>query len=150
MTGAGHPPRPPGAAAVPAPTSALPDGAGQPPPPAAAPHGAAGQATVELVALLPLLVVAGLAAAQVLAAGAAREAAAQAAAAGAAALLQRGDPEAEAREAAGVRAGRLLVRVEGRQVEVRVRPRALLPALGEHLEARALADAGPPAGDGPR
>ncbi len=103
-----------------------------------------GQASVELVALAPLLVIVVLAAAQVLAAGAARELADHAAEAGAVALLQGTDAKAAARDAVpGWSRGRLAVRVDGRRVRVRLRPRAFLPALGGMLEASGDADAGP-------
>lgn len=105
--------------------------------------GQTGQASVELVALLPAVLVVALAAAQVLAAGAAREAAGQAAAAGAAAMLQDRDPREEARAAAGVPARRLRIEIDGRRVDVRVTPRAVLPGLAERLSSRASADAGP-------
>jgi hypothetical protein len=99
---------------------------------------------VELVALVPLIVAAVVAAAQVLAAGAARELADHAAEAGAVALLQGGDPRAAARDAVpGWSGGRLAVRVDGRRVRVRLRPRALLPGLAGILEATGEADAGP-------
>ena len=61
--------------------------------------GPRGQASVELVALLPLAALVALAIGQLLAAGAARELAGNAAEAGAAALLQGGDPAAAARAA---------------------------------------------------
>ncbi len=103
-----------------------------------------GQASVELVALAPLLVIVVLAAAQVLAAGAARELADHAAEAGAVALLQGTDAKAAARDAVpGWSRGRLAVRVDGRRVRVRLRPRAFLPTLGGMLEASGDADAGP-------
>jgi hypothetical protein len=103
-----------------------------------------GQATVELVALVPLLLAIVLAAAQLLAAGAAHELADHAAEAGAIALLQGGDPVAAARAAVpGWSHGRLDVHVDGRRVAVRLRPRALLPALAAMLEATGTADAGP-------
>jgi hypothetical protein len=120
--------------------------------PAARPKGAAraparapaGQASVELVALLPLAALIALAIGQLLAAGAARELAGNAAEAGAAAILQGADPAAAARDALpGWSRERAAVRVAGRRVEVRVRPRALLPALAESLVATASADAGP-------
>ncbi len=57
-----------------------------------------GQATVELVALLPLAVAAGLAGATILAAQSAAEHAGHAAHAGAIALLQDRDPRAAARD----------------------------------------------------
>ena len=104
-----------------------------------------GQATIELVALLPLLVVVGLAAAQLLAAGAARELAGNAAEAGAAAMLQGGDPGDAARAALpGWSRDRAVLRVDGRRVHVRLGPRTVLPGLASRLTATAVADAGPP------
>jgi len=103
-----------------------------------------GQASIEFVAVVPLLVAAVFAAAQVLAAGAARELADHAAEAGAIALLQGSDPASSARDAVpGWERGRVAVRVDGRRVRVRLRPRAFLPALGGMLEATGVADAGP-------
>ena len=103
-----------------------------------------GQASVELVALLPLALLVALAAGQVLAAGAARDLAGNAAEAGAMAIVQGGDPRAAARDAVpDWSARRVAVRVHGRRVEVRVRPRALLPGLAGPLTAGASADAGP-------
>lgn len=104
----------------------------------------AGQASVELVALAPLMLAIVLGAAQLLAAGAARELADHAAAAGAIALLQGSDPRSAARDAVpGWSRGRVVVRVEGRRVRVRLRPRAFLPALAGLLEMRGEAHAGP-------
>jgi hypothetical protein len=103
-----------------------------------------GQASVELVGILPLAVLIALAIGQLLAAGAARELAGHAAEAGAVALLQAADPLATARSAVpGWSRGRVAVRVRGRRVEVRLRPRTLLPGLASLLEASATADAGP-------
>ena len=80
--------------------------------------GVSGQATVELVGLLPLAVLVALAIGQLLAAGAARELAGHAAEAGAVALLQGGDPKAAARDALpGWVHGRANVHVAGRRVE---------------------------------
>jgi hypothetical protein len=111
--------------------------------PVAAPSG---QASVELVALLPLAALIALAIGQLLAAGAARELADNAAEAGAAALLQGSDPAAAARAALpGWSRERTAVHVAGRRVEVRVRPRTVVPVLADHLVATASADAGPPA-----
>ncbi len=108
--------------------------------------GPAGQASVELVALLPVLVVVVLAALQLLAAGAARELAGHAAGAGAIALLERDDAAAAAREAVpGWSRGRLEVRVTGARVTVRLRPATLLPGLAGLLTATVRADAGRPA-----
>jgi hypothetical protein len=105
----------------------------------------AGQASVELVAILPLALLVALAIAQFLAAGAARELAGNAAEAGAVALLQRGDPAAAARAALpGWSRERASVRVSGRRVEIRIRPRAVIPLLADRLAAIASADAGPP------
>ena len=104
-----------------------------------------GQASVELVALLPLAALIALAIGQLLAAGSARELAGNAAEAGAAALLQGADPTAAARAALpGWSRARTTVHVAGRRVEVRVRPRTVVPLLAERLEASATADAGPP------
>jgi len=103
-----------------------------------------GQASIELVALTPLLVVVVLAAAQLLAAGAARELADHAAEAGAVALLQGHDPQAAARDAVpGWSRGRVRVRVDGRRVQVRLRPRAVLPTLAGILQTTGDAHAGP-------
>jgi hypothetical protein len=106
--------------------------------------GQTGQATVELVALLPLVVVVGLAAGQLLAAGAARELAGNAAEAGAAAMLQGGDARGAARAALpGWSRQRAELRVDGRRVRVRLVPRAVLPGLASRLTATVTADAGP-------
>jgi hypothetical protein len=116
---------------------------------ACAPIAERGQASVELVAILPLALIVTLAVAQVLAAGAAREQAGLAAQAGAAALLQDGDPKAEARAAVPGRArDRVDVTVTGRRVRVVVEPRALVPGIAGLLVARATADAGPAAAAG--
>ena len=103
-----------------------------------------GQATVELVGILPLAVLVALAAGQLLAAGAAREFAGHAAEAGAVAIVQDLDPEAAARDALPDWSSRRVeVRVEERRVRVRVRPVALVPGLADELAATATADAGP-------
>ena len=105
--------------------------------------GERGQSTVELVALLPLLVVIGLACAQVLMAGAARELAGNAAEAGAIATLQGRDPEAAARDAIpGWTGSRIEVEVRGGSVLVEVEPASLVPPLARLLVARAKAHAG--------
>jgi hypothetical protein len=104
-----------------------------------------GQASVELVALLPLAALTALAIGQLLAAGSARELAGNAAEAGAAALLQGSDPAGAARDALpGWSRERSVVHVSGRRVEVHVRPRTVVPVLAGRLEATATADAGPP------
>ena len=108
-------------------------------------RGEAGQASVELVVLAPLLVAVVLAAAQLLAAGAARELAGHAAEAAAIAILQGADPAAAARDAVpGWSRERMSVRVAGRRVSVRMRPPSPIPALAGLLVARRTADAGPP------
>lgn len=104
----------------------------------------AGQATVELVALLPLLGVVTVTAAAVLAGHGAQEQAGAAAQAGAMALLQGGDPRAAARRALPPASReRSTITIHGRRVTVRVRPRLPIRAVGEALTAEASADAGP-------
>ena len=103
-----------------------------------------GQATVELLGLIPVAIAVGIAVFCVLAAGRARELAAHAAGAGAVALLQDGDPEAAARRAAiGSSAGAMRVSVRGRVVTVEVRPALPVRTLSEALAATRSADAGP-------
>jgi hypothetical protein len=104
----------------------------------------AGQASVELVAILPLALLIALAIAQLLAAGMARELAGNAAEAGAVALLQGTDPAAAARAALPDWSHeRATVSVSGRRIEIRVRPRTVIPLLADRLAATASADAGP-------
>jgi hypothetical protein len=106
--------------------------------------GAAGQATVELVAILPLLVAVALAVGQLLAAGAAHELAGTAAESGAAAILQGLDPQKAATGALpDWSQSRVDVQVAGRRVRVHVRPVPLLPGLADLLASTATADAGP-------
>jgi hypothetical protein len=103
-----------------------------------------GQATVELVGVLPLAVLVALAVGQLLAAGAARELAGNAAEAGAAAILQGGDPKAAARDALpGWSDDHAEVRVSGRLVRVRLRPVPVVPGVADQLAATVTADAGP-------
>ena len=105
--------------------------------------GNAGQASVEAVALMPLLLAVVVAAGQLLAAGVSRELAAHSATAGAAALIQGRDARAAARHALPGWAGRRLsVVVSGRAVSVRLRPPGV-PGVAALLEAQAEADAGP-------
>ena len=102
----------------------------------------AGQSTVELTALLPLLVLLALGVHAVLAAHAAREQAGTAAEAGAIALLHDRDARAAARDALpGTAHRRAAIDVDGRRVTVTVRP--ALPLLAPRLTGRATADAGP-------
>jgi hypothetical protein len=103
-----------------------------------------GQATVELVGLLPLLLAVALTAATVLAGQAAAEQAGQAAEAGAVARIQGGDPRRAVRDALPDRARPGAdVAIDGSRVTVTVRPRVPLPFLAGALEATATADAGP-------
>jgi hypothetical protein len=106
-----------------------------------------GQASVELVALLPLLVAVALAVGHVLAAGAAHELAGHAAEAGAIAVL-RGGGALEARDAARAALPawsrkRVEVDVTGRRVRVRLEPVALVPGAADVLAASVSAHAGP-------
>jgi Flp pilus assembly protein TadG len=104
-----------------------------------------GQASVELVALLPLLLAAGLGVFSLLGAGAAAEAAGAAAEAGAIALVQGRDAEGAARAALdGWPRPDTRIRVSGRRVTVRVAPAGPLPALDDRLAATVTADAGEP------
>lgn len=108
------------------------------------PGSAGGQATVEIVGILPLAVLVALATGQLLAAGAAAELAGHAAEAGAAAVIQGRDPRAAARDALpGWSSARVAVRVRDREVRVRVRPLTLIPGLADELAATVTADAGP-------
>jgi hypothetical protein len=122
----------------------------RPPRPTATPSGRAarpaeaGQASVELVAMVPLLVAVALALGQLLAAGAARELAGHAAEAGASALGRGDDPRQAARAALpGWGRGRLEVEVKGRRVTATVEPLPFVPPLAERLRSSATADAGP-------
>jgi Flp pilus assembly protein TadG len=102
-----------------------------------------GQASVELVALLPLLLAAGLGVFSLLSAGAAAEAAGAAAEAGAVALVQGRDAHAAARAALdGWPRPDTRIRVRGRRVTVRVTPAGPLPPLDDQLAATVTADAG--------
>jgi hypothetical protein len=95
----------------------------------------AGQATVETVALVPALVVVGLAVLQLLAVGYASVLAGNAAEAGALALAAGADVPAAAREALpGWSEARARIDVEGGRVAVRLRPPSPLRELAEELE----------------
>jgi hypothetical protein len=101
-----------------------------------------GQATVELAALLPLVVVIALAGYALLAGLAAGEQAGVAAEAGAIALLQDRDAGAAAREALPARSRRTAtVRIDGRRITVAVRPR--VPLVARLLRTSVTAHAGP-------
>jgi hypothetical protein len=105
----------------------------------------AGQSSIELLGMLPLVLLVLLSLAQLLATGAAHSAASGAAEAAAAALVQHtADPTAAARAAApSWSRSRMSVAVDGRHVRVRVEPRAFLPGTTGLLAATAEVDAGP-------
>jgi hypothetical protein len=99
-----------------------------------------GQASVELLGLLPLLLVVALAATQVLAVGYSSVLAGNAAEAAALALAGGGDPEAAVRDALpGWSRRQVEVALAGGEVKVRLRPPALLPPLARELEVTARA-----------
>jgi hypothetical protein len=101
---------------------------------------AAGQASVEALAMVPLLLAVGLGALQLLAVGYASVLAGGAAEAGALALAAGGDARAGAREALpGWSRSKASIRVEHGEVEVRLRPPSLLKSLSERLEITAAA-----------
>lgn len=104
--------------------------------------GQRGQASVELVALIPLVVLAVAAAVQVLAAGTAHERAGAAAEAGAVAILQDADPKAAVEAALGDALERASFTISGRRVRVTVRPRAFAAPVAEALASTSMADAG--------
>jgi hypothetical protein len=97
-----------------------------------------GQASVELVALFPLLLVASLAAAQLLAVGYSGVLAGNAAEAGALALAGGGDARAAAHRALPGWS-RTRVTVKGGEVRVELRPPTLLRPLTGELEVSAEA-----------
>ena len=101
---------------------------------------ARGQATVEVVALIPAMVAIGLGVLQLLAVGYASVLAGSAAEAGALALAGGGDARAGVREALpGWSRARARIEVSGGRVEVRLRPPSPLRALSEELEVTAAA-----------
>lgn len=103
--------------------------------------GEGGQAAVELLATLPLLLLIALAVMQVLAVGYAGVLAGNAAEAGALALAGGGDARAAARAALpGWTHARGRVSVQGGEVTVRLRPPTLLPTLSRRLELSGTAE----------
>ena len=101
-----------------------------------------GQATVEVVGMLPLIAVVAYAALQALAAGLAAELADHAAEAGAVAILEGGDPHDAAEHAIpGWSGAHIDVAVHARTVRVRVRPPAVLRSVGDLLASTAEAKA---------
>jgi hypothetical protein len=102
--------------------------------------GERGQAAVELLATLPLVLLVALVLAQMLAIGYASVLAGNAAEAGALALAGGGDPRTGARAALpGWTRARGQVSVRGDEVKVRLRPPALLRALSRRVEVSAVA-----------
>ena len=103
-----------------------------------------GQATVELVAFLPLAFAVTLAAASIVSGQGAREHAGEAAHAGAMALLLDEDARAAARDALPARDRTAAhISVAGRRVTVALPASGLLGRLLPRLESSASADAGP-------
>jgi hypothetical protein len=104
----------------------------------------AGQASVELVAALPALLLAALVALQMLAAGYALTLADGAAEAGALALASGRSAASAARSALpGWASDDVEVAVRGGEVSVRLRPPSPLPALAERLTVSSTAAARP-------
>jgi hypothetical protein len=107
-------------------------------------RGEAGQASIELLGMVPLCFVVALGAGELLAAGVARTSAGGAAQAAAMAIVQGGDPERAARAAApGWATSRVRVHVDGRRVRVQITPTGLLPGTASLLASESEADAGP-------
>jgi hypothetical protein len=103
-----------------------------------------GQSTVELVAALPALLLAGLLALQLFAVGYALTLADGAAEAGALALASGGSAKAAARDALPAWAEEEVeVAVHGGRVSVRLRPPSPLPALADRLAVSSSAAARP-------
>jgi hypothetical protein len=103
-----------------------------------------GQSSIELVALLPLTLIIGVAIMSLLAARSAAGEAAAAAQAGAMALIQDADASEAARAALPAPARhRAEIRVHGRRITVTVRPATQPPFLARTLASTATADAGP-------
>ena len=99
-----------------------------------------GQATLELLGLVPLLLAVALAGAQLLALGYSSVLAGNAAEAGALALAGGGDPRVGAREALpGWSRAEARVSVSGGEVRVQLQPPTLLRSLADRLEVSASA-----------
>jgi hypothetical protein len=104
---------------------------------------ARGQASVELVALLPVVVAVALGILQALAAGLARELAGHAAQSAAVAIAEGRDGAAAAQQALpGWARSRVDVTVHDTRVRVRLKPPSLLPGMADRLASSAVADAG--------
>jgi len=94
--------------------------------------------------MLPIYVAVTLAMTHLLVAAVVRELAGHAAEAAAIAKLRGEDPKAAARAALpGWSRDEVTVRVEGRQVRVRVAPPAIVPGVADALASTVSADAGP-------
>jgi pilus assembly protein CpaE len=99
-----------------------------------------GQASIELLALLPLVLVVALGAAQMLAVGYSSVLAGNAAEAGALAVAGGGDPRSAARAALpGWSRARARVWTSGGEVRVSLRPPTLVASLARELEVSAVA-----------
>jgi hypothetical protein len=106
-------------------------------------RGARGQATVELVAIIPAVAAVALAVLQLLAAGMTAALAGHAAEAGAVALLQDRDPREAARKSVpGWSRSAMEVRITGSRVAVTMRPPSPSRAIADELATTAHADAG--------
>jgi hypothetical protein len=104
------------------------------------PRGERGQAAVEMVGMVPLVLLAGLLMFQLLAVGYAKVLADTAAEAGALALVAGADPEAGVREALpGWSRARARIEVRDGRVTVRLRPPSILRVVGRRLEVGAAA-----------
>ncbi len=106
-----------------------------------------GQAQLELIAGLPLLMLAAVVALQLLAVGYAQSLADGAAEAGALAAADGRDPSAAARAGLpGWARGRVDVEVSGGRVAIELDPPALVPGLGDRLDVSSDAWARPDSG----
>jgi hypothetical protein len=110
---------------------------------------AAGQAQVEMIAVLPLLAGLAVLALQLMAFGYAQSLADGSAEAGAVAIAA-GRPAAAAARAAlpGWAGSRVDVEIDGARVQVELKPPEIVPGLGGRLTARSTAWIGPVAGGG--
>lgn len=104
-----------------------------------------GQAAVEMMGALPVVLVLGLVVLQLLAVGYASVITGQAAESAALAVAGGGDAEEAARAAVpGWSRARMHVEVDGGRVHVTMRPPAAIDALARELEVHAAAEVGAP------